>query len=88
MSDIVITGLGVVSPLGNNVPTFWESLCAGKSGLAPITRFDASPFRNNLAGEVKNFTADARDDGLPLAYQYAAQAIRSASATWARCQAA
>ena len=78
MFDAVITGLGVVSPLGNSVDAFWESLCGGRSGLAPITRFDASPFRNNLAGEVKDFEPAASDAGLALAYQFAARAIRDA----------
>ncbi len=52
---VVITGLGVVSPVGNDVPTFWESLCNGKSGVGHITRFDASEFSSRIAGEVKDF---------------------------------
>ncbi len=52
---IVVTGMGVVSGLGCDVPTFWENLLAGKSGIGPITRFDASAYRCRIAGEVRQF---------------------------------
>ncbi|MFZ1041521.1 MAG: beta-ketoacyl-ACP synthase II [Anaerolineales bacterium] len=52
---VVVTGLGCVSPLGNNVPDTWSSLLAGKSGAGPITRFDASKFKTRFAAEVKGF---------------------------------
>ncbi len=52
---VVITGLGVLSPLGNDVNTLWENMCAGVSGAAEITRFDASKFRTHFACEVKDF---------------------------------
>jgi len=52
---VVVTGLGLVSPVGNTVPEAWENLIAGKSGIGPITRFDASAFSARIAGEVKNF---------------------------------
>jgi len=74
----VITGLGAVSPLGNDVGAFWVSLCRGESGLRPITHFDAAPFRNNIAGEVRNFQPAAGDASLARAHQYAARAIREA----------
>lgn len=51
---VVITGLGIVSPIGNNVPSVWEAVCAGRSGIAPITRFDASQFSTKIAGEVRD----------------------------------
>ncbi len=51
----VITGLGTVNPLGNNVSASWDSAMAGKCGIGPITQFDASEFKCKLAGEVKNF---------------------------------
>ncbi len=54
---VVITGLGVVSPLGCDLPTFWHLLSRGESGIRPITHFDASPFRSSLAGEVRDFDA-------------------------------
>lgn len=52
---VVVTGLGVISPVGNTVPEAWENLLAGKSGIGPITRFDASGFAARIAGEVKGF---------------------------------
>ena len=52
---IVITGLGHVSPVGNDVATGWENIIAGRSGISTITRFDASPLACQFAGEVKNF---------------------------------
>ena len=52
---VVVTGLGLISPVGNTVPEAWENLIAGKSGIGPITRFDASAFAARIAGEVKNF---------------------------------
>lgn len=55
MKKVVVTGLGAVTPLGNNVQEFWKNLVDGKSGAAPITKFDASLFRAKFACEVKNF---------------------------------
>ena len=52
---VVVTGMGVVTPIGNNVPEFWEGLIAGRSGAAPITRFDASQHATHFACEVKGF---------------------------------
>ncbi|MBN1757852.1 MAG: beta-ketoacyl-ACP synthase II [Chitinispirillaceae bacterium] len=49
---VVITGLGVVSPVGNSVDTFWKALCAGKSGIGLITSFDTTDFPSKIAGEV------------------------------------
>lgn len=55
MNRVVITGLGAVTPLGNNLETFWQALLAGKSGAAPISRFDPGKFKTKFACEVKNF---------------------------------
>jgi len=52
---VVITGLGVISPVGNDVASFWQSLKDGKSGVGQITSFDASAFDSRIAAEVKNF---------------------------------
>lgn len=52
---VVVTGLGLISPVGNTVSEAWENLVAGKSGIGPITRFDASVFSTRIAGEVKDF---------------------------------
>ncbi len=55
---VVITGLGVISPIGNTVEEFWESLMAGKSGIDHITAFDVSDYPTRIAGEVKNFNPE------------------------------
>ena len=52
---VAVTGLGVVSPVGNDVSTAWGNLVAGRSGIDRITRFDASTFRTQIAGEVRDF---------------------------------
>mgnify|MGYP003332671180 CR=1 FL=1 len=52
---VVVTGLGIVSPVGNTVSEAWSALVAGKSGIAPVTKFDASALACRFAGEVKNF---------------------------------
>lgn len=52
---VVVTGLGIVSPVGNDVATAWANITAGKSGIGPITHFDASTFPTRIAGEVRDF---------------------------------
>ena len=52
---VVITGMGTINPLGNDVATTWANIKAGKSGLGPITHFDTSEFKTKIAGEVKDF---------------------------------
>ena len=52
---VVITGMGLVTPVGNNVNEFWESIKAGKHGIAPITHFDTSDSKIKIAAELKNF---------------------------------
>ena len=52
---VVITGLGIVSPVGNDVATAWGNILAGNSGVGPITHFDASTFPTRIAGEVRGF---------------------------------
>lgn len=52
---VVITGMGVISPLGNNVTDFWDALCIGSSGIEVITKFDVSNYPTQIAGTVKNF---------------------------------
>ena len=53
---VVVTGLGALTPVGNNVPDFWNNLLNGVSGAGPITRFDSTHFKTQFACEVKNFT--------------------------------
>ena len=60
MNRVVVTGLGAVTPVGNDVGTMWNSLIAGKHGIGPITRFDTEGFKVTIAAEVKGFD--------PLAY--------------------
>lgn len=62
MNRVVITGLGAVTPIGNDVPAFWESLLAGKNGIDLITRFDTGQFKQKLAAEVKGFDPLSRLD--------------------------
>ena len=52
---VVVTGIGTVNPLGNNVPAFWSSIKAGKSGIGPNTKFDTTDYPAKIAGEVKDF---------------------------------
>jgi 3-oxoacyl-[acyl-carrier-protein] synthase II len=54
---VVITGLGALTPVGNNISEFWDNLLAGKSGAAPITNFNAEKFKTQFACEIKNFDA-------------------------------
>ena len=67
---VVVTGLGIISLVGNNIQEAWDAIVAGRSGIARITRFDPAPFASHIAGEVKNFDVDqylsakeARDKG-------------------------
>jgi 3-oxoacyl-[acyl-carrier-protein] synthase II len=73
---VVVTGMGVVSPLGNSVDQFWEALLSGKSGVGTVTRFDVSDYPTKIAGEVKNFDGSTWIDKkelrrMDLAEQYA-----------------
>jgi 3-oxoacyl-[acyl-carrier-protein] synthase II len=52
---VVVTGLGVISPVGNDISSFWDSLSNGRGGVGPLTRFDASKFDSRIAAEVKGF---------------------------------
>ena len=54
---VVITGMGILSPVGNDLASNWEAIVAGRSGIAPITHFDASAFPTRIAGQVKGFDA-------------------------------
>lgn len=59
MNRVVITGMGVVSPLGNDVPSFWENLKTGQCGIGPITKFDTTQYKVKIAAEVKDFDPSA-----------------------------
>ena len=55
--SVVITGMGVISPVGNSLPAFWDSLKGGVCGVGPITKFDTADFKVKVAAEVKDFNA-------------------------------
>ena len=81
--SVVITGLGTVNPLGNDIAAFWEGIHQGRSGVGPITRFDASAFDVRVAAEVKGFQPEkwidpkaARKMALFTQYAVAATAPR------------
>lgn len=56
---VVITGIGLISPLGLDTPSTWEGLLAGRSGIGPITKFDAQSYPARIAGEVRGFDPEA-----------------------------
>ncbi|MCM1336828.1 MAG: beta-ketoacyl-ACP synthase II [Candidatus Amulumruptor caecigallinarius] len=85
LKRVVVTGLGAITPLGNDVKTSWEAAVAGVSGAGPITHFDASLFKTQFACEVKDFKASDHFDRkkerqLDLYAQYALVAARQAVA--------
>lgn len=59
MARVVVTGMGAITPLGNDVETFWQNVVAGRSGVGPITLFDASALKTRIAAEVKGFDPEA-----------------------------
>ena len=85
MNRVAITGMGVITPVGNDINTMWENLTAGRHGIGPITRFDTTDFKAKLAAEVKGFDPllymeknDARRSD--LFSQYALAAVSQAVA--------
>ena len=81
MRRVVITGMGAITPVGNSVPAFWESLKAGTCGIGPITKFDTAEYKVKVAAEVKDFDplqymdkADVRKYDLFCQYALAAAA--------------
>ncbi len=82
---VVVTGLGALSPIGNNVATFWDSIVQGKSGAAPITKFDTEKFKTTFACELKGFDPKEHFDVKEIRKydpftQYALVAVREAVA--------
>ena len=66
---VVVTGMGVVSPVGNDLNSFWDALTHGRHGIGPITRFDTADYKAKLAAEVRDFD--------PRAYMEKAETLRS-----------
>ncbi len=80
---VVVTGLGVVSPVGNSVPEFWESIKSGRNGIGPITQINVEDMSVKIAGEVRNFDPGLRMDAkeakkMDRFSQYAVYAAREA----------
>ena len=79
---VVVTGLGCVSPIGNTVAESWAALIEGKSGIATITKFDATPFSTRFAGEVKDFNIEVlatTDDPLDTLDSHSRKHVKSRS---------
>lgn len=82
---VVVTGLGAVTPIGNNVETFWNGIKEGKVGIGPITKFDTAEYKVKIAAEVKGFSAKEHMDfkaakRMELFSQYAVAAAKEAGA--------
>lgn len=80
---VVVTGMGAITPIGNTVAEFWDSVKEGKVGIAPITRFDTTEYKVHIAAEVKDFQARERMDfkaakRMELFSQYAVAAAKEA----------
>jgi 3-oxoacyl-[acyl-carrier-protein] synthase II len=83
LKRVVVTGLGAVTPLGNTIPEFWDSIINGRSGAGPITRFDTSLFKTKFACEVKGYDSTQHFDRkevrkLDLYAQYAIVSAKEA----------
>ena len=75
---VVVTGLSALTPLGGNVTETWDNLLAGKSGIGPITLFDASGFDSRIAGEVKGFDPEAYGvPAKPVSYTHLSRQARA-----------
>ena len=55
---VVVTGLGIVSPVGNTVAEAWANIVAGRSGVGPVTKYDVSTMNSRIAGEVRDFSVE------------------------------
>ncbi len=55
---VVVTGMGIISPVGNSIKTAWDSVCNGRSGIGPVTEFDSEGFKTRVAGEIRNFAIE------------------------------
>jgi 3-oxoacyl-[acyl-carrier-protein] synthase II len=94
-SRVVITGLGVLTPVGNDVDTYWKSLLAGKSGVGPITKFDTAGMSVTIGAEIRNFATagyieDKEVKRLDPFSQYAlvaaGQAVKDAGIDFSKCE--
>ena len=76
MRRVVITGVGAVTPLGNDIESTWQALIAGQSGVKPLTKFECSEYAVRIAGEVRDFVLDPAVD--PREARRASQYVRYA----------
>lgn len=82
-TKVVITGMGIVSPVGNSIESFWDSLCNGRSGIGPITNFDATEFKTRIAGEVGEIVPEGfTTKDLSRQDDYSIYAIEAADQAW------
>ncbi|MFA6243888.1 MAG: beta-ketoacyl-ACP synthase II [Candidatus Hydrogenedentales bacterium] len=82
---VIVTGMGVVSPLGNDVKTFWTSVCAGKSGIGPLDRYDASALPTQIAGQVEPCApADIAPKEIRRKDLYSIYALVASDEAWAQ----
>lgn len=79
MRRVVITGMGAVTPLGNDIDTTWQALLAGQSGVKPLTKFDTTDYTVRIAGEVRDFVLDPAIDAREMrrASQYVRYALNA-----------
>lgn len=82
---VVITGMGVVTPLGNTVASFWDAMCAGRSGLRAITRFDTTGYASRIAGEVADVVPSGMSNkDLNRLDRYSIYALEAADQAWSQ----
>lgn len=81
MNRVVVTGMGIISPIGNTIPSFWDNLTAGNVGIGPITKFDTTDYKVKLAAEVQDFDPAAYMSRSDISHsdQYAQFAMAAAS---------
>lgn len=80
---VVVTGMGVVTPVGNTIDTFWDSLCNGRSGIGPITNFDTTDFKTRIAGEVGDIVPEGfSTKDLGRQDDYSIFAVEAADQAW------
>ena len=85
---VVVTGLGAVTPIGNNVETFWNGIKEGKVGIGPITKFDTAEYKVKIAAEVKGFSAKEHMDfkSSKNEWNYFQYAVAAAKRGLCRCR--
>ena len=82
-TKVAITGMGIVSPVGKTIDTFWDALCNGRSGIGPITHFDSSEFKTQIAGEVEDVVPEGfSKKDLNRQDPYSVYAIEAADQAW------